>query len=198
MEIRVVLVAALVAALAGVASANWDITPEDLTTCKSVLKMIPELKNTADGHTVFCPTNEAFTEFAEMLGFEGTNPVAQLMSSASQGPAMLKAIVGFHVTKGVMPAANLHDGASIKTLADGAALRIVRDGDDIEIASTLIDVESADSDDPEHTDFVSHADLTFDGFYDKKSKHVIHAIERVLVPQAAAAAMRQLYIANTE
>ena len=37
----------------------------------------------------FCPTNAAFHEFAEYLGFDGNNPVAQLLSSASQDPAML-------------------------------------------------------------------------------------------------------------
>jgi hypothetical protein len=41
-------------------------------------------------HAQFCPTNAAFHEFAEMLGFQGNNPVAQLLSSASQDPAMLK------------------------------------------------------------------------------------------------------------
>jgi uncharacterized surface protein with fasciclin (FAS1) repeats len=107
-------------------------------------------------------------------------------------------ILSFHVVKGVMPVTSLKDGTAIKTLAGGASLKVTNDGENVEVGSTYLDLDGPEGDDPNHTDYVSAADYTFEGQYSAKSKYVLHVLDRVLVPTSAAPAIRQLYIANTE
>ena len=66
--------------------------------------------------------------------------------------------MSFHAVKGVMPAANLKNGAVIKTLEGTETIKVHREGDDIELGTTFVDLEDEQHDDPDHTDFLSTTD----------------------------------------
>ncbi|KAI8470077.1 MAG: FAS1 domain-containing protein [Monoraphidium minutum] len=180
----------LLLALLGLASAQLDV--KQLSTCKSVIKLLPELKTANAGYTIFCPTNEAFNNMADELNFADSG---KLLAKISSDPA-LRAIVGFHVVKGVSPAASLKDGASLQTLA-GAPLKVVKEDGDIAINSLWVDFEDKDGDDSDNEDAVEIPNATFEGpFKAGSSKYVVHVIDRVLTPPAAASALRKVYSAN--
>lgn len=182
-----------------------------LTTCKAVATA---LGFKVDGATVFCPTNEAFEEFAEDLGLKGANLDKQLLAAAASNPDVFRTVLSYHVTKGILPAAGLKDGQALTTLLaeKKPTLTVHKDKGTVELVHPEVEFEEAgddhaghahaeeDEDEHEghgheegtHADSVVAADLTFEGAYAAgKSKYIVHAIDHVMVPEAALPGLKK-------
>lgn len=193
---RAVLVLAALAAVAATASAATPVTAAQLTTCKAALAA---LGIPTAGNTFFCPTNKAFADFADDLGFDGPNKVSDLLAAAKANPAAFKTLLSYHAVKGVVTAANVKSGA-VPTLA-GVSITLDKDakgGVDIEYADVGdidSDAEEADKDGTSNADVVA-ADLTLEGKFAKGGAYVVHAIDEVMVPPSAVAALKKIKAAN--
>ncbi|KAI8470076.1 MAG: hypothetical protein J3K34DRAFT_421676 [Monoraphidium minutum] len=192
----------LLLAMLGLASAQVDV--KQLTTCKAALRLVPALKAGPQGHTIFCPTNDAFDSFAEDLGFyepeeEGGKSASNQLLARMAGDPALTSVIAYHVVQGVLPTAALADGAVLPTLAGGAPLKVVNDDGDVTVVFNYVDYEDPEADDPEAEEDVEFSDATFDGAFKKaSSKYVVHAMGAVLTPPSAAGVLRQMYAAANE
>ncbi|GBF97435.1 hypothetical protein Rsub_09601 [Raphidocelis subcapitata] len=183
--------------LAGIVAPALAAPAPALTTCQAVAKA---LNVSVTGTTVFCPTNEAFAEFAEDLGLKGPKAVDQLLALAKANPATFKTVLSYHVTKGVVPASALKDGATIATLLPKETLKVAVDGKDVELVHPEVDIDGDDADDKDaddhgddHGDEIVSVDQTFEGPYRPSfSTYIVHGIDHVMVPKSAATAVQKL------
>jgi len=106
-----------------------------------------------------------------------------------------------HVVKGVLPADKLKAGTVLNTLAPKATLKVyVPKSGGLELIHPEVhlddDEEEAHETDhghaDEHADDVVATNLTFEGPYKPGSKYVVHAVDHVMVPQAAGPALQKL------
>jgi uncharacterized surface protein with fasciclin (FAS1) repeats len=168
-----------------------------LSLCKALLaKIVPELKKRFDGYTLVCPTDEAFAEFNEALGYDGDNGhdgvdvEKELEQAAAKYPSLFRQILSYHVVKGVLPKSALKPGVTLKAL-NGLSLPVTSDEGDLALAVPLVEVDT-DEVDKANLDAVTRTDLTFEGNYaPATSKYVVHVVDRVLVPVDVAPAARK-------
>ncbi|KAI8463112.1 MAG: hypothetical protein J3K34DRAFT_496873 [Monoraphidium minutum] len=167
-----------------------------LTTCKAALT---KLAVPFDGATVLCPTNWAFVDFAEELGFKGKDPVAAVLAGVPA--AALKTLLSHHVVpKSVLATAAFKAGRRTLTSAAGAPISVLkRANGGLEVVPNGIDVDDDGdtSTEPEDEEVDTEtADLTFEGAFKAGGKYIIHAVDDVMVPPALAAPLRAIRAKN--
>jgi uncharacterized surface protein with fasciclin (FAS1) repeats len=147
--------AALAAALAGCATMPAPVSVADTIAADPSLSTLSSLvakaglTDTLKGpgpFTVFAPTNEAFKAVS-----------AKTMDELGRDPAMLKAVLAYHVVPGKVVAADVKNG-NAKTV-NGANVALSKAGD-------FVTVEDA---------MVQHADMM-------ATNGVVHTVDRVLLP----------------
>lgn len=100
----------------------------------------------AGPYTVFAPTNEAFKAVP-----------AKTMDELAQDPALLKAVLGYHVVQGKMLAAQVKNGPAKTT--QGANVALARAGDFVTVEEAMVQAP----------DIVA-------------TNGVVHKVDRVLMP----------------
>ncbi|GBG00248.1 hypothetical protein Rsub_12892 [Raphidocelis subcapitata] len=185
------------ALFAGLATAQ-DVAVDDLSICKTALERIMPDVNFKSGFTVFCPTNDAFEDFAFEMGYEGDESDAEAFLDRSPAHLNLfRTILSYHITQGVTPLAKLSSGP-LATLS-GHSFEVVKEGDDdIELKHTWVDLEheEPEANDEEYADALEGGDLTFEGPYQEGvSTYVVHAVEAVMVPKEVAEEARATHAA---
>ncbi|KAI8466895.1 MAG: hypothetical protein J3K34DRAFT_524143 [Monoraphidium minutum] len=181
-----------------------------IKTCKA---LATALGYKLDGVTLICPTDEEFGEFAETLGLEGPDYTKQLADAARANKDVFKAVLDYHVIKGVLPKSKLKDGMMLTPLlAKAKPYKVVlaKDGSvsllhpEVEIEPYNPDTRPAAPEAPEeHEDELVVLDRTFEGaFAPGKSKYVVHVVDHVIVPEAAVPgilkAQKAIYEANVK
>jgi uncharacterized surface protein with fasciclin (FAS1) repeats len=147
--------AMLAAALAGCATMSAPVSVADtiaqdpsLSTLSGLVAKagLTETLKGSGPFTVFAPTNEAFKQVP-----------AKTMDELGRDPAMLKAVLAYHVVPGKVVAADVKNG-NAKTV-NGANVALSKAGD-------FVTVEDA---------MVQHADMM-------ATNGVVHTVDRVLMP----------------
>ena len=123
-------------------------------------------------------------------------------------------MLSYHVAKGILPAGSLKDGQAITTLLNEkkpTSLTIHKENGVVELVHPDGEFEEAGGDhgghmhDEEADEHESHgheegthadelvaADLTFEGVYTSgKSKYIVHAIDHVMIPEAALSGLKK-------
>jgi hypothetical protein len=112
-------------------------------------------------------------------------------------------LLSYHITKGVVPASALKDGATIATLLPKETLKVAVDGKDVVLVHPKVELDPEDKDDDDddedhashegHHDDIELFDQTFEGpFRPSVDKYIVHGVDHVMVPPSAVAAVQKL------
>ena len=154
---RTVVAAAVMLALSGCATQSKPVSVAETIAARPELSTLSSLivnaglTDTLKGtgpFTVFGPTNEAFTKVP-----------AKTMDTLAKDPAMLKAVLTYHVIPGKVMAAEVKNG-NVKTV-NGANVAVSKAGEFVTIEDAM----------------VQSADIT-------ATNGVVHVVDSVLMPPA--------------
>ena len=153
---RVLFIAAAVAIVSGCATVSSPVPVADtiaanpsLSTLSSLIVksgMTPALNGAGHHYTVFAPTNDAFKAVPD-----------KTMKALADDPAMLKAVLAYHVLPVKVMASDVKNG-SAKTV-NGASVALAKAGDFVTVEESMVQT----------------ADIV-------ASNGVVHIVDRVMIP----------------